>query len=103
MVKSNRFRPCPHVLGVFGQKRRFPKTILRVEFFFKTAGFLFSYEWTKTEVYENRDFIHHTAHAPVRNAIVFSTFQRFTMIGRKCFKYTLRVDALCFENGENLR
>ena len=33
MVKSNRFRPCPHVLDVFGQKRRFPKTILRVEFF----------------------------------------------------------------------
>ena len=70
--------------------------------FLKTAGFLFSYEWTKTEVYENRDFINHTAHEPVRNAIVFSTFQRFTMIGRKCFKYTLRVDALCFENGEKI-
>ena len=87
------------MLGVFGKNSRFPKTIPRVEFFFNTGDFSFSYGWTKTEVYEYRDFVHHTAHAPERNAIVFPSFQRFNMNERKCFEYMPRVDAFCFEKG----
>ena len=101
MVKSNRFRLCPNVLGVFGQKAGFRKRYLEWRFF-KTADFLFSYRWTKTEVYEYRDFVHHTAHAPERNAIVFPSFQRFNMNGAKYFEYMLLVDAFCFEKGEKI-
>ena len=56
----------PHVNGVFGhKKRRFFKKNLKVKIF-ADAGLSFLCGWTKSEVFNYDDVIHHRAHALYR-------------------------------------
>ena len=69
----------PHVNGVFGnRKRRFSKTLSRVDFF-ENAVFMFTCGRAKTEVFENDDVDDRVQSIAVRVLYLFSRWRTKTV------------------------